>query len=408
MFQNPFSFKGRIKRTEYGFSLLIFAIAYLILYAITDPGGDGGAVLVLIFLIPMLWFIWAQGAKRSHDIGNSGWLQLIPFYVIWLLFQRGQPGPNQYGENTKYNLSLRGYNFLSRLFMLAGIFMLSQAVFSFLGMALCTRLYNLTYGEVVGLISKPQLTPEGVYTQRWVQSFYNIGSFLVTAVVFTGFYRKPIANILGLTTALKSRFIPLLFLIVIPAVFVISGLSEFNHQLPGIGNFANLNQLQETRNALLDVLLHSFHPVDVVLLIFTLAVIPAFCEEVFFRGLLLPFFGDWLKNRHAGVWISAVLFTVLHFSVTQFLPILFMGVVLGYIYVWTRSIWAPVLVHFLNNASTVLFHRLSEQYPDISLFKDDYQAPVAIFTIAAAAMALMLFWLHRKSLKETQNHTLWP
>jgi membrane protease YdiL (CAAX protease family) len=298
--------------------------------------------------------------------------------------------------------------FLSRLFMLAGVFMLSQAVFSMIGIALCAALYDLSYGEVVTLISKPKLSPEGVYTQRWVQSFYNIGSFLVSAVVFTGFYRKQIANTLGLQSPLKSRWLPVLFLLFIPAVFVISGLSELNHQLPGIGKFANLNQLQETRNALLDVLLHSFHPVDVVLLIFTLAVIPAFCEEVFFRGLLLPFFGDWLKNRHAGVWISAVLFTVLHFSVTQFLPILFMGVVLGYIYVWTRSIWAPVLVHFLNNASTVLFHRLSEQYPDISLFKDDYQAPVAIFTIAAAAMALMLFWLHRKSLKETQNHTLWP
>ena len=70
MFQNPFSFEGRINRTEYGFSLIIFAIAYLILfaitdpgselYAITDPGSEGGSVLVLIFLIPMLWFIGAH------------------------------------------------------------------------------------------------------------------------------------------------------------------------------------------------------------------------------------------------------------------------------------------------------------------------------------------------------------
>lgn len=91
MFQNPFSFEGRIRRTEFGISLIIYAVAYGILSAISASGGEGGAVLVLIFLIPMLCFLWAQGAKRCHDVGNSGWWQLIPFYVLWLLFQDGQP-----------------------------------------------------------------------------------------------------------------------------------------------------------------------------------------------------------------------------------------------------------------------------------------------------------------------------
>jgi hypothetical protein len=298
--------------------------------------------------------------------------------------------------------------FLSRLFMLAGVFMLSQAVFSLLGIALCTVLYDLSYGDVVVFINKPKLSPEGVYTQRWVQTFYNIGSFLVTAVVFTGFYRKHIGRTLGLMTPFRRKLLPGLLLLFIPAVFVISGIADFNNQLPGIGAFANLNELQETRNALLDVLLHSFFPLDVVVLVFTLAVVPAFCEEVFFRGLLLPFFGDWLKNHHAGVWISAILFTVLHFSVTQFLPILFMGVVLGYIFLWTRSIWAPVLVHFLNNASTVVFHHLSKTYPDVFLFQDNYHPPIAVFTIASAILFLLLFWLRRRSSTEQLSQPLWP
>ena len=51
--------------------------------------------------IPLLWFLYAQGAKRCHDLGNSGWWQIIPFYIFWLLFQDGQTGVNKYGNNPK-------------------------------------------------------------------------------------------------------------------------------------------------------------------------------------------------------------------------------------------------------------------------------------------------------------------
>jgi hypothetical protein len=56
---------------------------------------------LLIAFVPMLWFIRAEGAKRCHDVGNNGWWQIIPFYIFWLLFQDGNPGENEYGENPK-------------------------------------------------------------------------------------------------------------------------------------------------------------------------------------------------------------------------------------------------------------------------------------------------------------------
>ncbi len=104
MFNAPFSFEGRIRRTEYGLSVIIYSTIYGILSVIISPSnsGSGGAeVILLILIIPMLWFFFAQGAKRCHDIGNSGWMQLIPFYGLWLIFQDGESGTNQYGPNPK-------------------------------------------------------------------------------------------------------------------------------------------------------------------------------------------------------------------------------------------------------------------------------------------------------------------
>ena len=85
MFEKPFSFEGRIRRTEYGLSILFYSIAYVFISLFIESSGDEALVFLLIFLIPALWFIWAQGAKRCHDIGNSGWYQLIPFYSLFMM-----------------------------------------------------------------------------------------------------------------------------------------------------------------------------------------------------------------------------------------------------------------------------------------------------------------------------------
>ena len=97
MFKNPFSFEGRIRRTEFVISYIMAAGALLLVAAIA--GKMDLLPLYYIFLIAFFWFIWSQGAKRCHDMGNSGWFQIIPFYVLWMLLQEGQSGSNQYGEN---------------------------------------------------------------------------------------------------------------------------------------------------------------------------------------------------------------------------------------------------------------------------------------------------------------------
>ena len=43
----------------------------------------------------------AQGAKRCHDRGNSGWCQLIPLYGLFMVFGGSDHGENKYGPNPK-------------------------------------------------------------------------------------------------------------------------------------------------------------------------------------------------------------------------------------------------------------------------------------------------------------------
>jgi uncharacterized membrane protein YhaH (DUF805 family) len=93
---NLFSFEGRIKKTEYAFS---FIVAIFFLYLIGDIIEIKGTGFVALFYIPTYWLLFAQGAKRCHDLGKNGWYQLIPFYVLLLIFTDGEIGLNRYGAN---------------------------------------------------------------------------------------------------------------------------------------------------------------------------------------------------------------------------------------------------------------------------------------------------------------------
>ena len=102
MFKNPFSFEGRIRRTEYGLSLIAAAAGRVFITMILASGNQEGlGFLNLLFQVPFLWFFWAQGAKRCHDVGINGWYQLIPFCPLYLIFASGEEGSNEYGENPK-------------------------------------------------------------------------------------------------------------------------------------------------------------------------------------------------------------------------------------------------------------------------------------------------------------------
>ncbi|MCW0486809.1 DUF805 domain-containing protein [Riemerella anatipestifer] len=113
MFKNPFSFSGRIRRTEYGISFIIFIMPFSLLQNILFGGviyysGEDTPLLIFLLLlyIPLLWFIIAQNTKRCHDRGNSGFYQFIPFYTLWLIFGKGEPNANEYGENPKGRIQL--------------------------------------------------------------------------------------------------------------------------------------------------------------------------------------------------------------------------------------------------------------------------------------------------------------
>jgi len=84
-----------------------------------------------------------------------------------------------------------------------------------------------------------------------------------------------------------------------------------------------------------------------------IAVIPAIGEELLFRGLIMDFIERSSKNAHLAVWLSAAAFSLFHLQFQGFLPRLLLGALLGYSFLFSRNLWVPIILHFLNNAAPV-------------------------------------------------------
>ena len=135
-----------------------------------------------------------------------------------------------------------------------------------------------------------------------------------------------------------------------------------------------------------------------------IGIIPAIGEELFFRGVLQRIFSGMTRNYHWGIWITAVLFSLVHSKVFTFLPILILGALFGYLLVWTKSIWVPILAHFVNNTTAVLLYYLSNT-GKIKEETLDYGAKSDVwpFVIISAVLTAGIIWyFYKNAVKEEE------
>ena len=93
---------------------------------------------------------------------------------------------------------------------------------------------------------------------------------------------------------------------------------------------------------------------DFLLGFVVIVLIPAFGEELLFRGIIQNKLENIFKNGHVAIWLAAFLFSAFHFQFFGFVPRMMLGVLFGYMYYWSRSLWYPVMAHFLNNGITLV------------------------------------------------------
>ena len=127
-----------------------------------------------------------------------------------------------------------------------------------------------------------------------------------------------------------------------------------------------------------------------------IALIPAIGEELTFRSVLQQALTK-RCNAHVAVFLSAFIFSFIHFQFYGFLPRMFLGLILGYMFYYSGSIWTTILMHFINNGTAVVMGYLEYKgYTEIDWEHFGSTTNIALL-ITSLVATVGIIWLVSKN-----------
>lgn len=159
---------------------------------------------------------------------------------------------------------------------------------------------------------------------------------------------------------------------------------------------AMLKQMEDMAGDLTERMLQVDTLGGLLMNLLVIALIPAIGEELTFRGVVQQSLVKHCKNAHVGIILSAAIFSFIHFQFYGFLPRMFLGIILGYMFYYSGSLWTSILMHFINNGTAVVVAYL-EQKGLTNVDAEHFGATENIWVvIASLLLTLALLFLSQK------------
>lgn len=288
-------------------------------------------------------------------------------------------------------------NFLTRFFYL--IFFLFGGVVLF--SVFSQGLTQLIWGDA-SILNKSQLS----HYYRFTQTFVSIGSWLLPALLFGYLSTGNICEYACADKKVPGKSLLAVVLLSVALLPAVGALAYWNEHLQLPASMYRISQwirtMEEQSDAILELIFADQSKGALILNICALGLLPALCEEFFFRGAMQPLFEQWTRNKHLAVWITAFIFSAIHLEFLGFFPRLLLGAYLGYLFVWSRSIWLSATAHFMHNALSVVSVYIASQR-NIDLDAVDVTEYLPIIYAALIISITGITFLYKNRTKENQK-----
>lgn len=282
-----------------------------------------------------------------------------------------------------------------------------------LGALAAMMLYKLI-ALVFGLdpaLDPSQLTADTTSAERWqvrlLLGLSHLGTFVASgASVLYLFYRyfrpenettnSDWRTYLGWTPAPGFQTVGLALLLMSVSIPLVLYSFELNKAMPLPEAF---KMMEDQTNEALKALLVMDTPFELFANLTLIAFLPAIGEELIFRGLLQKQLMRRMPNPWTALFLSAFIFSFIHFQFEGFLPRMLLGLLLGWLYWRSGNFWVPVCAHFFNNAIQIVGQYLYGK--EISAI--DLEQDISIPWYAALASLLLILGVALQFEKHTSN-----
>lgn len=267
-------------------------------------------------------------------------------------------------------------------------------IFMGLGLLTCYLIYG---NAALSAMHQPDTTsPQGINILRVMQMFYTTGIFIFPSLVLASLVsRNPMGYLDFNRPTLRFSLTSLALMVVaIPGINLISSL---NAMIP-MGDW--IREYEEKAQQLTYAFLITTSTSTLILNFFMVAILPSVGEELLFRGVLQKLLCRLTKNYHLGILITSIIFSAFHLQFHGFIPRMLLGMLFGYMLVWSGSIWIPILAHLVNNGLAVIaFFLISRKLipPQVEIIGEySYYGLLGILSLGVVLWLTTRLWKERR------------
>ncbi|MAR40310.1 MAG: hypothetical protein CMD22_06625 [Flavobacteriales bacterium] len=279
----------------------------------------------------------------------------------------------------------------------------SYKLFIFICIVFLSSFLGVLLSSIISPPESEMYKPSNVFTLKMMQLIVSVFIFIIPPLFFSYLSRVNTINIFGFKNKFKRQNLLLVFLIMIFIQPFVVYCMQINTKLLYLVSdyipliIQNLENMEQRALELTTLFLTMNSASDLFFNLFLIALIPAFGEELFFRGVVQQYLQKILKNPHLGVCLTACVFSAIHMQFFGFLPRFLLGLILGYLFFYSGNLWMSVLGHFINNALGVLLSYsafANKLTPDITnIEKTGINLSQAFFSVA---VVLLFFYLYKQ------------
>jgi membrane protease YdiL (CAAX protease family) len=299
------------------------------------------------------------------------------------------------------------------LLMLVGFVLIGMVIGNILAMVALALLTHSDAEQVTVMLNQLFNHPEQVENawnaQMILQGTVHFFSYSLPCLLFW-FYverrqvsdfssrEKPTADLWVLTLLLVLVFIPL------NSQFIEwNSKMSFPEFLSGLEKW--MRDKEEQMAKLTEFITKYDQPGQLLIALVVVVMLPAFGEELLFRGVIQRKLSEQWSNPHIAIWVSAAIFSAIHFQFYGFIPRMLLGALFGYIYHWTGSLWLAIFAHFINNGFVlIMVYLYNIGVLDINM-EETKSMPVAL---VAASLVLTAFFLYQVRSRIARKHLSEP